>query len=199
MNKTNIFARGSALIEVMVTIFILGIGILGIAGLQARIHVLEYESYQRAQAVVILNDLADRIAGNRNQVDAYVAAAPAWLVSTGNVANCWDTTVADTAVKRDLCEVGNLLKGAGEKQGATGLGAMDSGRACVTAYTDTTSRSFNRCQTGVQIDVAWRGKSATVVPAATCGLGTYGTSDAVRRVISTRVGTGDIAVGTGSC
>ena len=60
----------------LVTIVILAFGLLGVAGLQAMIYVLEFESYQRAQAVVILNDIADRVASNREAAATYAAASP---------------------------------------------------------------------------------------------------------------------------
>lgn len=181
----------------MITIAILAVGLLGIAGLQARLHVLEFESYQRSQAVVIVNELAERISNNRLQAADYIANAAAYLVP-GATVDCSDPGV-DTQVKKDLCEVGNLLKGAAERKGSTNIGAMDGGRACLTTFTATATKTFNRCQTGVQIEVAWRGRSATITPAATCGAGTYGTNDAVRRVISTRVGTGDVPGGMSGC
>ncbi|HEY0563491.1 MAG TPA: prepilin-type N-terminal cleavage/methylation domain-containing protein, partial [Methylophilus sp.] len=49
--------QGSTLLEVLITIVILAIGLLGLAGLQSRLHVSEMESYQRAQALVLLNDM----------------------------------------------------------------------------------------------------------------------------------------------
>ena len=184
-------SAGSALLEVLITIVILAFGLLGVAGLQARIYVMEFESYQRAQAVVMLNDIADRVAANRDAAAAYVAASP--LGGSGALADC--SALTDTA--RDVCDLGNLLKGAGEKQGVTGVGAMNAAQACITEFTSTATKAFNRCQTGVQIDIVWRGRSPTIVPAATCGTtgGTpaYSTTDAYRRAVSTRVGTGDVA------
>lgn len=184
-------SAGSALLEVLITIVILAFGLLGIAGLQARIYVMEFESYQRAQAVVMLNDIADRVASNRDAAAAYVTASP--LGGSGALADC--SALTDTA--RDACELGNLLKGAGEKQGSVGVGAMNAAQACITEFTATATKAFNRCQTGVQIDIVWRGRSPTIVPATTCGTtgGTpvYSTTNAYRRAVSTRVGTGDIA------
>lgn len=187
--------RGSALLEVLITIVILAFGLLGVAGLQARIFVMEFESYQRAQAVTILNDIADRVASNRDQAAAYVTASP--LGGSGALANC--SALTDTA--RDACELGNLLKGSGEKQGSSGVGAMNAAQACITSFTATATKAFNRCQSGVQIDIVWRGRSPTIVPIASCGTtgaatglaGPYGATDAYRRAISTRVGTGDVA------
>lgn len=182
---------GSALLEVLITIVILAFGLLGVAGLQAMIYVMEFESYQRAQAVVILNDIADRVTSNRDAETAYVAASP--LGGSGALANC--SSLTDSA--RDACELGNLLKGSGERQGAAGVGAMNAAQACITKFTVTATKAFNRCQTVVQIDVVWRGRSPTIVPAAPCGTtgGTpsYSATDAYRRAISTRVATGDVA------
>ncbi|MDP3678960.1 MAG: prepilin-type N-terminal cleavage/methylation domain-containing protein, partial [Methylotenera sp.] len=56
------FQRGALLLEVLVTIVILAIGLLGLAGLQAKLQSSEMESYQRAQALILLNDMASRIA-----------------------------------------------------------------------------------------------------------------------------------------
>ena len=56
--------RGTSLIEVLVTIVILAIGLLGMAGLEARLQTSEMEAYQRAQALILLNDMASRISAN---------------------------------------------------------------------------------------------------------------------------------------
>jgi type IV pilus modification protein PilV len=66
---------GTSLIEVLVTIVILAIGLLGLAGLQSRLQVSEMESYQRAQALVLLNDMVGRIEANRTNAASYVTGA----------------------------------------------------------------------------------------------------------------------------
>ncbi|MHB1054222.1 MAG: type IV pilus modification protein PilV, partial [Thiobacillus sp.] len=63
--------RGTSLLEVLVTILILAIGLLGLAGLQARLQVSEMESYQRSQALILLDDMASRIAANRPNALSY--------------------------------------------------------------------------------------------------------------------------------
>lgn len=186
MRTPAISSHGSALLEVLVTIVILAFGLLGVAGLQSRMHVMEYESYQRAQAVVILTDIAERVAGNLGAAATYAAASP---LGTGHATRASCTSSSEA---KDICDLDNLLLGSGEKVGSTAVGAMGSARACITAFTSTT-KIFNRCQTGVQIDIAWQGRSPTIIPAAACGSGSYGGSDAYRRVVSTRVGTGDVA------
>ena len=56
---------GFSMMEVLVTIAILIFGLLGMAGLQSRATSMEIESYQRAQALVLLQDMADRLSVNK--------------------------------------------------------------------------------------------------------------------------------------
>ncbi|MCB1919948.1 MAG: type IV pilus modification protein PilV [Candidatus Competibacteraceae bacterium] len=64
------FARlqhGFTLIEVLVTVVVLAIGLLGLAGLQAT--ALKYNStaYQRSQAVILAYDIIERMRANQTQ------------------------------------------------------------------------------------------------------------------------------------
>ena len=63
---------GFTMIEVLVTLVILLIGLLGLAALQSRAQVLETESYQRTQALVLLRDIAGRVSANRISAASYV-------------------------------------------------------------------------------------------------------------------------------
>jgi len=57
--------KGFGLIEVLVSMLILAIGLLGIAGLQAQSIRFNHEAYLRTQATVLANDIADRMRANR--------------------------------------------------------------------------------------------------------------------------------------
>ena len=57
--------RGVSMIEVLVTIFILVIALMALGRLQARLQVSEMESYQRAQALILVKDMASRMLANR--------------------------------------------------------------------------------------------------------------------------------------
>ena len=63
---------GASMVEILVTLVIIAFGLLGMAGLQMRLQVSEVESYQRSQALLLLNDMASRIATNRNGAASYV-------------------------------------------------------------------------------------------------------------------------------
>ena len=64
-------SRGFTMIEVLVTIAILMIGLLGLAALQTNATVAELEAYQRSQALVLVQDMADRISANKANADSY--------------------------------------------------------------------------------------------------------------------------------
>ena len=67
---------GFSLIEVLVTILILMVGLLGLAGLQSRALTAQMEAYQRSQALILLKDMADRINANRNVASCYAVSTP---------------------------------------------------------------------------------------------------------------------------
>jgi len=57
--------QGVSLIEVLISVFILAVGVLGLAGLQAQSLRLNHESYYRTQLTVLANDIGDRMRANR--------------------------------------------------------------------------------------------------------------------------------------
>ena len=168
-------ARGFTLLEILITIVILAFGLLGVAGLQARIQIAEVEAYQRAQAIVLVQDMVDRLNANRKNGTSYVTGAPA---GTGNVEqNC---SALATVAERDLCEWNNALLGASEKKSGAGVGAMIGARGCITNPVTTMPREF-------RVAVVWQGLAPTIAPASTpCGQGQFG-DDKTRRAMVARV------------
>lgn len=182
---------GTSLIEVMVTLAILSFSLLGIAALQSKIGTAEMESYQRAQALVALSQMTERMSSNTANAAAYVTAAP---VGTGDAQPADCTGAGLTGANLDLCEWSNALKGAGETAGGASVGAMMSGRGCVTQL-QAPNPALGVCTAGLyQVSVVWQGTVPTAVPALACGAGLYGGNDAYRRLISATV-----SVPTTSC
>lgn len=178
---------GTSLIEVLITIVILAFGLLGLAGMQSKLHLTTAESYQRAQAIVLLNDLSERINANRAQAASYVTPTP---LGTDDGAP-EDCNIVAAGPARDKCEVSNSLKGAAEKKSEVNTGAMTNARGCVTELRPVNNVS---CTAGLyQVTVAWQGLHKTKEPDNTCGKGLYG-DDAYRRAISVTV-----AIGTPTC
>jgi type IV pilus assembly protein PilV len=176
---------GLSLIEVLVTMVILLIGLLGMAVLLANSQKTESESYQRAQALLLLQDMATRINANRAVAPCYAITAAAdgspfmgtgsTLVDPGPPPACGIGTVAAyTLADQDLLEWHELLIGATETLDGDEVGTLTGARGCVTA--DIPNRIYT-------ISVAWQGLVPTAVPADPCGRNEYGAEN-LRRVVS---------------
>lgn len=180
----NRFARGFSMVEIMVTVAILSIGLLGLAGLQARAHTAEVESYSRGQALLLVNMMADRIAANRADSDEVTSGATsqyntATTFGAGNGAvTCTALTGAPRIACDDLAEWDAALKGAAVQSGGNNVGAITGARGCITRETAPVQQYV--------VTVAWagRGSFGSVPSDRTCG-------DAAitigRRVVSTVV------------
>ncbi|MGB5131873.1 MAG: prepilin-type N-terminal cleavage/methylation domain-containing protein, partial [Steroidobacteraceae bacterium] len=171
---------GTSLVEVLVTMVILSIGLLALVVLHGRLHLLQMESYQRSQALILLNDMATRIALNRNDVGNYLTG--------GTPLGVGQPCPVGTATRQeaDLAEWCAALQGAGELLGANLVGAMVGGRGCID---DIGGGRY-------LVSVAWQGQAPISAPPAglTCGANLYdgavGTpcqGDMCRRVVSTVV------------
>jgi len=190
MRQANVSRPGGfTLLEVLISILILAFGVLGLAALQVRGQQAELESYQRAQALVLIQDMVDRINSNRKTAGCY-AFTPlpdngSVFVGTGATApTCtaaYGTTQTRARADADVAAWDALLKGAAESLGANQVGAMVGARGCVTLDTTVTPNLY-------RVSVAWQGVAKTVNPTSidpnlTCATGQYG-SDLQRRVVS---------------
>lgn len=63
---------GSSLVEVMVALFVLAIGLLGILAMQSKSMQFNQSAHVYSQAVYLANDIAERIRLNAGQAAAYV-------------------------------------------------------------------------------------------------------------------------------
>lgn len=177
--------RGVTLVEVLVTVVILAIGLLGIAAFQSKAQVGSLEAYQRAQAVVLLQDMSARLSGNRANAAGYVTEDP---LGTGDDSPADCSTLA-AGSERDKCEWSNALKGAAAEQAGSKVGAMRGARGCIEEIT-AKDETPGVCQPGVyQLTVAWQGLHPTKAPSQACGRNAYG-ADTNRRAISVRVAVG---------
>jgi type IV pilus assembly protein PilV len=185
-------SAGLSLVEVLVTVVILAFGLLGIAALQAKMQVGSIEAYQRAQAVVLLDDMRARVLGNPAHAADYVTATPLGTIDTTQPDDCTTRAIGSA---RDLCEWSRELKGAAEQNAAgANSGAMIGARGCVEQLQAPDS-SAGVCQPGIyRITVAWQGMHETLAPSLACGKGLYGAKDANRRAIAVQV-----TIGLPSC
>jgi type IV pilus assembly protein PilV len=178
--------RGTTLVEVLVTVVVLAFGLLGIAAFQAKAQAGSLEAYQRAQAIVLLEDMQARISGNNTAAADYVTATP---LGTGDTpGDC--AALADRSA-RDKCEWSAALLGAAEVKDDTGasVGAMIGARGCITEL-QARDTAPGVCKPGIYLlTVAWQGMHATRPPSHACGSGAYG-AETLRRAIAARVAVG---------
>ena len=92
-NNTN-SASGFSLIEVLVSILVVSIGLLGVAGLFSNGIKNTDSAYVRSQAVLLAYDLADRMRANPSVLASYALAADTTLSAPAN--NCSSQTCTST-------------------------------------------------------------------------------------------------------
>lgn len=184
--------RGALMIEILVTIAIVVIGLWGLMEVQARLQKSEMESYQRTQALLLLEDMASRIGTNRVNAADYVTTSP-----VGVGMNCASPAVTAALDVRDEAEWCDALQGAAETvTGGVGVGALVGGRGCVEEI--VTDRQY-------MVTVVWQGLTPIAPPPAqvACGAGLYNLPpgsdcadparpDYCRRYVSTMVRLADL-------
>jgi type IV pilus assembly protein PilV len=179
--------RGTSLIEVLISMLVVAFGLLGLAGLQTRLHAAEMEAYQRSQALVLLDDMASRITTNRKLAASYVTTAANPL---GAGITCPVLGATPTRQQIDTAAWCVALQGAAETVGGANAGAMIGGRGCVESLPN--NEYF--------VTVAWQGLTPVSAPpeGVACGKELYDDAvdaqcaqDRCRRVVTTivRIGT----------
>ncbi|MBF0339651.1 MAG: type IV pilus modification protein PilV [Magnetococcales bacterium] len=202
ITRRKIRCHGFSLLEILITLLITSIGLLGLASLLSRMHVAEMEAYQRTQALILLADIAERLNVNRGTLSCFAfttntasgtpyigATGTGWSLPTGCGAS---TSIYNTRADEAISQLNDRLQGTAEvKAGAAaGSGGMIGARACIRYdATDLLSDSVGATISGTgtyTITVTWQGLAATVAPptASACAVGLYG-SEAQRRAVST--------------
>ncbi len=103
-NLQNIgYSNGVGLIEILITVFVLAVGILGIAAVQALGVRYNFDSYVRSQAMSSANELAERMRTNITAVNAGdYANAPIGCPNPQSV------NIPVMPVPAQICEAGTL-------------------------------------------------------------------------------------------
>jgi type IV pilus assembly protein PilV len=166
-------SRGFTLIEILVTLVVTAVGLLGMAGFIVRASTLSSDAVQRARATVLLQDMAHRISNNK-------AAALAGSFVTGQVYGASESATPcidePDAARQQLCEWNNLLAGANDGgRGAAFLGY----RGCVTRGPTPADPLFI-------VTVTWGSLTTSAPPADLCGSGVFG-DESLRRVLRMQV------------
>ena len=152
------------MMEVLVTMVLIVIALLGLAALQARTSTVQMEVYQRAQALMLAQDMADRISARKASAANYVAND----YGIGATQSCTGLT----GFAMDTCNWGNAIRGASELVGSTRVGTLLGGRGCIS----------NVSAGQYAVIVVWQGLVSTKAPGVACGQGNYG-SETMRRAV----------------
>jgi len=184
------------LIEVLVTFVVVGLGLFGLAALQAKLQLSEVDAYQRAQALLLVQDMSDRITANRKNAASYVTASGTTFGAGDAQPSDCTTIAAPTVQETDACQWSNALKGAAEQEGAGGdatlTGAMIGAQGCIESIAMDT----------YLVSVVWQGLTPLAAPSEglACGSGDYDggddspcQNDLCRRAISSIVRIGTLA------
>jgi type IV pilus assembly protein PilV len=172
---------GITLVEVLVSLVVLSIGLFGIFQLYAAGQQSELASQQHAEALVVVNDMVDRINANRSAAGCYAitdGSGGTAFVGTGNSTNYTcagvDTSATRAVADEDLDDWGRQVK------------ALVGGRGCI--YDDGSADSY-------RVVVVWQGRRLSDDPDANCAQGEYGgleDGQSRRRAISRTVRIADL-------
>ncbi|HHJ37997.1 MAG TPA: type IV pilus modification protein PilV [Methylothermaceae bacterium] len=103
MNKISFFTRyqsGFTLVEILVSVLVLGIGLLGLAGLQTTGLKSNHSANLRTQATLLAYDMADRIRANKAGVDGGFYDKP-----TATDKGCvWDGNTPNNCTAQELAQ-----------------------------------------------------------------------------------------------
>lgn len=175
------------MIEVLITLIVVAIGVLGVVAIQALSKKNNVDSLSQTIAAQLSLDILERMRGNNSRaaLAAYYNNAPnrATVPATEPTPNCRTSgtpcTPAQMAV-HDIWAWDQQLKGANEKISTTLTGGLVNPTACIDGPAGGDSGIYT-------VTIAWR--APTELPsnaAVACGAGSglYGTNDIFRRTMS---------------
>ena len=128
--------KGSSLIEILVSLLVLAIGLLGMASLQSKSIQFNHSAYLRTQATLLASDIIDRMRINDGQANAYV-------IGTGPASGdpCSSNCLPDEIATTDLIEWKDNL-----------VNQLPEGNGTITAIAGTTN--------GFNITIQWMEREA---------------------------------------
>lgn len=159
--------RGLGMVEVLITLVVLGVGLLGLAGLQVKANSAQLESYQRSQALSLMSDMEERLAlvgknlsAPKYDLEQFASSDGSLFFGEGDFYDrknkaCADYLVPDVDQPNSyvVCEWSEALRGQGELKDGQQVGAMAGARGCLVTPADPAPNSVAE----FFVVVVWRG------------------------------------------
>jgi type IV pilus assembly protein PilV len=174
--------RGVSLIEVLITLILISIGLLGTAALQVFSKQANYEAAQRTSAAHLTNDLFQRMRSNRSVLEGYLPDGELGVGSLGETPDkdCGvDTCTTAEIASYDLWHWEQQLDGASETVGGANAGGLLEPTVCIDGPAGGGDGIY-------EVAISWRGQAAHINPIINdCGEGSgkYGDDDEFRHVL----------------
>ena len=163
-------AKGFTLIEVLVTLVITAIALLGVIELQNRTQIANLETTQRAYATMIASNMAEQIKANPG-IGADCNLTASFDVGSGH--GTWDHPCDSGG--NSVKEWHKDLIGTREQISDAKIGSIKNGHGCIN-YTAAVPATGTPAK--YTVSVAWKGfqKTAAGGTSGSCGFGEYGDS-----------------------
>ncbi len=169
---------GFTLIEILVTMALILLGLLGTIGLQTRASNVELESYQRGEALSLAREMQARLTDSRGIVSGYLDSSVSSIDGTvyvgaqspGTAVSYTDASgqcVAGGGVplaqaQYEMCQWGLALQGSAVKnEGGSNIGAMIGARGCLIRVVPPE----NNAKADIFVVIVWQGVAQGTEPA----------------------------------
>lgn len=206
---------GFALMESLVALLIISISMLGLAGLMTRMVTMEIESYQRAHALTLVKDMAERMKINSEGAEFYAisnsGSKTKFINNRGGFISSFFPNYFSYLTQCDSVQCISQPPDGIESPESRAFrialsdlqiwenALMDSATSSSSIINESTLIEPRACIESIndgnefRITVTWRGMSKTIIPPVSCAAGAYSNSDQkLRRAVSIIVSKTDL-------
>lgn len=164
---------GFSLMEVLVAVFVLAVGVVGVAGIQISAKRANFEAIQRSTATQLATEMIERMRANSTQLMTYNANGGGVTLTGTTLPSPPDCQVAACTPQQlanyDMSEFERGLLGVFEQNSGNNVGGLTLPIACITGPAPLPGP--NPAPGNYTVTIAWRGLSRLTSPVAmsTCG------------------------------
>ena len=175
---------GTTLIEILVAVFVVSVGLLGVARMELLSKQSGYEAIQRTTASMLAHDMMEKMRANPASLVSYssIVVGDGGLSTPATDCASVNCTTAVNIANYDIWQWEQMLMGATETSGGNNTGGLVEPRGCIAGPAGGA---------GVYtISIAWRGNTPLSNPvSSSCGEGLdlYGDNEEYRRILTINI------------